>query len=148
MDAQRIRRWYLQSASLGEKRRIDSHLRRVAWVRQFRRHRAAGGDGDKLHTSVPLPAPVSSPITWTATATGGVGPLLYQFWRLRQGVGWTMVQDYSTLNTFSWTPVEADAGSYVLQVWVKSSLSAALSTHGAARGISRSVHRAPFRSRA
>ncbi len=76
-------------------------------------------------TSVPLPAPVFSPITWTATATGGVGPLLYQFWRLRQGVGWTMVQDYSTLNTFSWTPVEADAGSYVLQVWVKSSLSSA-----------------------
>jgi hypothetical protein len=76
-------------------------------------------------SSVSFPAPVFSPITWTATATGGVGPLLYQFWRLRQGVGWTMVQDYSTLNTFSWTPVEADAGSYVLQVWVKSSLSSA-----------------------
>jgi hypothetical protein len=76
-------------------------------------------------SNVSFPAPAFSPITWTATATGGVGPLLYQFWRLRQGVGWTMVQDYSTLNTFSWTPVEADAGSYVLQVWVKSSASAA-----------------------
>jgi hypothetical protein len=51
--------------------------------------------------------------------------LLYQFWRLRQGVGWTLVQDYSTLNAFSWTPVEADAGTYVLQVWVKSSVSSA-----------------------
>jgi subtilisin family serine protease len=76
-------------------------------------------------SSVSFPAPVFSPITWTATATGGVGPLLYQFWRLRQGVGWTMVQDYSTLNTFSWTPVDTDAGSYVLQVWVKSSVSSA-----------------------
>ena len=42
-----------------------------------------------------------------------------------QGVGWTLVQDYSTLNTFSWTPVEADAGTYALQVWVKSSVSSA-----------------------
>jgi hypothetical protein len=77
-------------------------------------------------SNVSFPAPAFSPIQWTATATGGVGPLLYQFWRLRQGVGWTMVQDYSALNTFSWTPVEAEAGSYVLQVWVKSSLSSAL----------------------
>jgi hypothetical protein len=77
-------------------------------------------------TNVSFPSPVFSPITWTATASGGVGPLLYQFWRLRQGVGWTMVQDYSPLNTFSWTPVEADAGSYALQVWVKSSVSSAL----------------------
>jgi subtilisin family serine protease len=76
-------------------------------------------------SNVSFPSPVFSPITWTATASGGVGPLLYQFWRLRQGVGWTMVQDYSTLNTFSWTPVDDDAGSYVLQVWVKSSLSSA-----------------------
>jgi hypothetical protein len=73
--------------------------------------------------NVAFPSPVFAPITWTATATGGVGPLLYQFWRLRQGVGWTLAQDYSTLNTYSWTPVEADAGTYVLQVWVKSALS-------------------------
>ena len=75
--------------------------------------------------SVSSPSHVFVPITWTATATGGTGSFLYQFWRLRQGVGWTLVQDYSTLNTFSWTPVEADAGTYVLQVWVKSSLSPA-----------------------
>jgi Y_Y_Y domain len=74
---------------------------------------------------VSFPSPVFVPITWTATATGGAGPLLYQFWRLRQGVGWTLAQDYSTLNTYSWTPVEADAGTYVLQVWVKSPLSPA-----------------------
>lgn len=74
---------------------------------------------------VSFPSRVFVPITWTATATGGAGPLLYQFWRLRQGVGWTLAQDYSTLNTYSWTPVGADAGTYVLQVWVKSPLSPA-----------------------
>jgi hypothetical protein len=75
--------------------------------------------------NVSFPSHVFVPITWTATASVA-GSFLYQFWRLRQGVGWTMVQDYSTYNTFSWTPVEADAGTYVLQVWVKSSISPAL----------------------
>jgi hypothetical protein len=75
--------------------------------------------------SVSFPSHVFVPITWTATATGGTGSLLYQFWRLRQGVGWTLVQDYSAHNTFSWTPVDSDAGTFVLQVWVKSSASPA-----------------------
>jgi hypothetical protein len=75
--------------------------------------------------NVSFPSPVFAPITWTATAAGGAGPLLYQFWRLRQGVGWMLAQDYSTLNTYSWTPVEADAGTYLIQVWVKSALSPA-----------------------
>jgi hypothetical protein len=30
-----------------------------------------------------------------------------------------MVRDYSQENTFTWTPLAGDAGSYVLQVWVK-----------------------------
>ncbi len=75
--------------------------------------------------NVTFPSPAYVPITWTAQASGGISPLLYKFWRLKQGVGWTMVQDYGTANTYTWMPTEADAGTYVLQVWVKSSGSSA-----------------------
>jgi hypothetical protein len=60
-------------------------------------------------------------VTWTAQATGGMGPLEYQFWRYNQVVGaWTMAQAYSTTATYSWTPGAADGGSYTIQVWVRS----------------------------
>jgi len=64
-------------------------------------------------------------VTWIATATGGTPPLQYQFWRLRQGVGWTMVQDYSPNSSFAWIPAPTDAGTYTMQVWVRSTGSSA-----------------------
>jgi N-acetylmuramoyl-L-alanine amidase len=67
-------------------------------------------------------SPVGSgtPVTWTAQAAGGPGPLQYQFWRFRTSTNvWTMVQDYGSSNTFSWTPTSADVGSYSLQAWVR-----------------------------
>jgi hypothetical protein len=75
--------------------------------------------------SVALPASYNTTITWTATATGGVAPLEYKFWRFREGAGWTMVRDYSTSNAFTWTPSASDAGRYTLQVWVRSAGSSA-----------------------
>jgi hypothetical protein len=74
-----------------------------------------------------LPAPSGSTIVWTAIATGGTaGPLQYRFWRYSQATGvWTMVQDYSTANTFSWTPAPGEAGTYAVQAWVRSSGSSA-----------------------
>jgi hypothetical protein len=78
-----------------------------------------------LSPSLLLPVLVDTPITWTATATGGLPPLQYQFWRFREGAGWTMVRDYSTTNTFSWTPGANDGGRYALQVWVRSAGSSA-----------------------
>ena len=74
-----------------------------------------------LGSNTVFPSPVFVPITWTAQASGGRGPLLYQFWRLKQGTGWTVVRDYSQENTLTWTPIAGDTGSYVLQVWVKAS---------------------------
>jgi hypothetical protein len=60
-------------------------------------------------------------ITWTARATGGTGPLQYQFWMLDEALAtWTIVQPYSTNNRFTWTPTAADAGRYVVQAWVRS----------------------------
>ena len=78
-----------------------------------------------LTASVSLPALVNTPITWTATATGGVPPLQYQFWRFREGTGWSMVRDFAAVNTYSWTPGLGDVGRYALQVWVRSAGSTA-----------------------
>jgi glucose/arabinose dehydrogenase len=64
-------------------------------------------------------------ITWTAVASGGNPPLRYQFWRFKQGTGWSLVQPYSALNTYLWTPTAADVGTYVLHVWVRSTGSTA-----------------------
>ena len=72
-----------------------------------------------------FPSAAFAPITWTAVVSGGNPPLQYQFWRLKQGVGWSLVQDYSALNTYSWTPTAAETGTYVLQVWVRSTGSTA-----------------------
>jgi len=66
-----------------------------------------------------FPAAAGSPITWTASATAGTAPVQYRFWRNDPGVGWQMVQDYSATNTYTWTPGVADAGSHMVQVWVR-----------------------------
>ena len=56
--------------------------------------------------------------TWTAIGTGAVVPLEYQFWR-RDADGWHLGRDYSSQNTYTWTPRMADVGTHVLQVWVR-----------------------------
>ncbi len=73
------------------------------------------------------PAPPQSAgttITWTAAATGGIAPLQYQYW-LYSGVtaSWTMVRDYSTSASWSWTPTQA--AQYAIQVWVRNAGSTA-----------------------
>ena len=68
-----------------------------------------------------FPAPVNTPITWTAAATGGSGNLEYQFWRYRASTNiWTLVQKYSALSTFTWQPSAGQEGTYAVQVRVRS----------------------------
>jgi hypothetical protein len=77
-----------------------------------------------LSANVTLPVGAGTPIRWTAVASGGTqSPLLYKFWRYAEGAGWTVAQDWSATSTLTWTP--AAAGNYMLQVWVKSTGSAA-----------------------
>ncbi len=66
-----------------------------------------------------------APTTWTAQASGGVGPPLYAFFRLDTD-GWHVVQPYSTKNTYTWTPGAADEGPHTLQVWVRNADSPAV----------------------
>jgi len=77
-----------------------------------------------LTADVPLPAVAGTTITWTATATGGIPPLQYEFWRRDRGV-WQRVQAYSASNTYTWTPGGGDVGDHVLQVLVRNAGSTA-----------------------
>jgi hypothetical protein len=75
------------------------------------------------------PAPASpqahgTTVTFTAVASGCAHPL-YQFWILAPGSHtWTIVQAYSTSNTFSWNTTGLAPGVYYYTVWVKDSGSA------------------------
>lgn len=79
-----------------------------------------------LEADVALPPSKATTITWTARATGGPPPLQYQFWRYDAGTSqWVLGKDYSTSNTYSWTPGTTDIGQHVLQVWVRGAGSSA-----------------------
>lgn len=80
-----------------------------------------------IKANVAFPVPAGTPITWIVTAAGGIAPLQYRFVRLNQATGvWSVAQEYSGNNSYSWTPTAAENGTYLIQVWVKSSGSTAL----------------------
>ena len=57
-------------------------------------------------------------------ASGGASPLQYKFWLFDPlAGGWSVLSDYGTQNSVTWTP--ARAGEYALQVWVRSATSTA-----------------------
>ena len=65
-----------------------------------------------------VPAAGQGSISWKATASCGIAPYQYRFWRL-DADGWHIVQDYSTSDTYTWSPGVADAGSHAVQAWVR-----------------------------
>ena len=74
-----------------------------------------------LSANQALPGTVGTPITWTAQGSGGTAsPLQYKFLLYGDTTGWTVLSDWSTSNTVSWTPTAADIGNHVIQVWVRS----------------------------
>jgi hypothetical protein len=74
----------------------------------------------RLTPNLASPQATNTPVTWTCTATGGTS-LLYQFWVNTPGSGWSIPQDYSSNNTFVWTP--ATPGNYQVGVRVKDAAS-------------------------
>jgi hypothetical protein len=71
-----------------------------------------------------FPVAAGTTVTWTVTATGGVAPLQYKFWRLFGGT-WRLARDYSTDGTFTWTSGAGDVGQHQLSIWVRNAGSTA-----------------------
>jgi hypothetical protein len=71
-----------------------------------------------LTHDLPQPRPVNTTITWTGGGAGGVSPLQFKFWVQDPTGTWTLGREWSTSNTFAWTPTTA--GTYSIAVWVRS----------------------------
>ncbi|MRR54722.1 MAG: hypothetical protein EG822_09460 [Deltaproteobacteria bacterium] len=83
----------------------------------------APSTGVSLAATVTSPQAVNSPITFVAAGAGGTGSYEYRFW-LNSGSGYAIAQDYSTANSWTWTP--AVAGAYDILVDVRTEGSAEL----------------------
>ena len=74
---------------------------------------------DALTTTSRLPAPARLPMTWIASATGGIGPLQYEFRVFQESAGAaTVVRPYSASNVLRWVPLVKDR--YYVEVRVRS----------------------------
>jgi hypothetical protein len=80
---------------------------------EFRIDRGVG----RLESDKAFPIPPGTTVTWTADAGGGAS-IEYQFWRMSHGT-WSIVQDYSTDNTWSRSFADADRGTEAVQVWAR-----------------------------
>ena len=75
----------------------------------------------KLTSNAP-PAPrVGTTITFTTAAAGGVAPYQYKWW-VFDGATSIVGQDWSTSNTFAWTPMQPKP-SYRITVWARNASS-------------------------
>jgi len=67
------------------------------------------------------PVSAGTTATFTASSTGGTGPIQYQFWRYNYTLKtWTLMQAWSTSNQLTWTPAVADGGWHKVQIWGRS----------------------------
>ena len=65
------------------------------------------------------PQVVRTTIIWTCSASDPEGdPIIYRFWlQTGSGVPWIVTQDWSSLNTWTWTPTAP--GTYNVGCWVR-----------------------------
>jgi len=70
-----------------------------------------------LSANKAAPQPQYTTITFTAIANGGIAPLQYK-WLVHDGLTWKMIGDWTTANTFNWTPAAWNSG-YRFGVWVR-----------------------------
>lgn len=83
---------------------------------------AAAATGVTLAPDLASPQAPNTTITFTAQGQGGSGAYEYRFW-LNSGLGFNIIQDYSAINTFAWTPTAT--GAYDILVDVRNAGSSA-----------------------
>jgi hypothetical protein len=71
-----------------------------------------------IQANLASPQNTNTPITFTARASGGVGPRQFKFLVAQNGGAAQTAQDWSTSTTYTWTPTTAAA--YTVSVWVRS----------------------------
>jgi hypothetical protein len=76
-----------------------------------------------LSANRPAPQVPGTTVTFTAAASGGIGPYEYKWWA-SDGPTWVVAQGWSTTATFAWTPPVANPG-YTIVVWARSAGSTA-----------------------
>ena len=69
------------------------------------------------------PQTAGTAITFTATVTGGTAPQQFKWW-VNDGVDSFVTRDWSTANTWTWTPTVANS-AYRVSVWARSATSTA-----------------------
>ena len=90
-----------------------------------------------LTPSWPSPATAGSTITWTASA---IDPdrdtIFYKFWLKGPSTGnaWTVVRDWSTSRTWTWSTSPGDAGLYDVYVYVRDGRHAPATSYDSGRG--------------
>jgi N-acetylmuramoyl-L-alanine amidase len=78
---------------------------------------------NSITSNVPSPQAPGTTITFTANASNGTAPYQYKWW-VFNGTSWTIVRDWTTSNTFAWTPTSASA-AYRVAAWVRNAGSTA-----------------------
>jgi len=71
-----------------------------------------------LVSSLRAPQPAGASITFNVSSSGGVAPAQYK-WLVYDGATWRTEKDWSTSNSFVWTPAQVNP-SYHVQVWARS----------------------------
>jgi hypothetical protein len=71
-----------------------------------------------LTANMTSPRNTGTAITFTANGSGGVTPYQFKFFVQSSGASPQMVRDWSTTNTYTWTP--SVAGDYTIIVWSRS----------------------------
>jgi hypothetical protein len=72
-----------------------------------------------LTANLTAPQVVGTPITFIATAANGIAPYSYKWFVSPDGVTWTILQNWSASNTYTWTPTVANS-AFRVGVWVRS----------------------------
>lgn len=80
--------------------------------------------GATLMPDISTQPEAGTPVTFTSEANGGSGSYEYQFW-LKSGPSQTIVQGYSSANTWTWDTKDNAAGTYYVIVHVRNADSTA-----------------------
>jgi hypothetical protein len=101
----------------------------TGWVAQWSGRYRVAGPTTLISTPSPAQAPYGSPITWTATATGGVPETRqYALFHRRSGGTWIPPLNapaWQPSNILTWTPTADDLGPWEIYIWEKDSLTPA-----------------------